>query len=194
MYSFENLLTGLIDIIVILLFVYIVLSIASPKSVENFESYFFSNSECYDCEKCVYDPKVEELKNIITEWMNARVAPWEGHLECLNHKKKNVMERIRMCRGGSSYTIDKEFMYICTKDPKTDMYYDDSMLMHVMLHEIAHVICDEIGHTKKFDDIFVALMDECHNPSCQNQYQIYDKHAPLVDDYCGVSSEDTYEV
>ena len=126
--------------------------------------------------------------------MNARVTPWTGHLECLNHKKKNIMDKIRMCQGGSSYTIDKQFMYICSKDPKTGEYYDDTMLMHVMLHEISHVICDEIGHTKKFDYIFTDLMNECHNPTCSNQYQIYDKYAPLLDDYCGVTAADIYEV
>ena len=194
MYHYEKLFIDAIDIIIILLVIYIIATILSPRSVEKFESYFFPNSDCHDCEKCEYDPKVEEIKNKITEWMNRRVRPWSGHLECLNHKKKNVMEKIRLCRGGSSYTIDKEFMYICTKDPKTDEYYDDSMLMHVILHEIAHVICNEIGHTKKFDDIFNELMNECHSPTCENQYQIYDKHAPLVDDYCGLTKNDTYTV
>lgn len=184
----------ILNISICIVIIYIIVSFSCPTIVENFESYFFSNDECEDCEKCEYDPKVEEIKKKITDWMDARVAPWTGHLECLNHKKKNVMEKIRMCKGGSSYTIDKEFMYICTKDPKTGNYYDDTMLMHVTLHEISHVICDEIGHTKKFDDIFNALMDECHAPSCSNQYRIYDKHAPLLDDYCGVTADDTYEI
>lgn len=192
MYSRDMIIQSLLDILILVMTIYIILSCIYPNGVEKFVDYFFDPNECIGCEKCQYDPKVEEIKETITEWMNARVAPWTGHLECLNHKKKNVMERIRLCRGGSSYTIDKEFMYICTKDPKTNEYYDDSMLMHVTLHEIAHVICDEIGHTKKFDDIFKALMDECHEPTCSNQYQIYDKNAPLIDDYCGVS--DTYEV
>ena len=67
------------------------------------------------------------------------------------------------------------------------------MLMHVILHETAHVICDEVGHTKKFDDIFRALMDEAHESSCPNQYPIYDKNAP-IEDYCGVTEADTYTV
>lgn len=187
-------LDNIINIVIGIVIIYIICSFSCPTVVENFESYFFKDDECADCEKCEYDPKVEELKNKISAWMNARVTPWTGHLECLNHKKKNIMDKIRMCQGGSSYTIDKEFMYICSKDPKTGEYYDDTMLMHVMLHEISHVICDEIGHTKKFDDIFTDLMNECHNPTCSNQYQIYDKYAPLLDDYCGVTAADIYEV
>jgi hypothetical protein len=68
------------------------------------------------------------------------------------------------------------------------------MLMHVLLHETAHVICDEIGHTKKFDDIFRELMDEAHEPTCPNQISIYDKFAPLTDNYCGVTADDTYTI
>jgi hypothetical protein len=185
---------GTLNFMILLVIIYIAMSVSCPRTVEGFESYFFANSDCHDCEKCQFDPKVEEIKKKISDWMDARIAPWTGHLDCLNHKKKNIMDKIRLCRGGSSYTIDKEFMYICTKDKKTGEYYDDVMLMHVTLHEIAHVICDEIGHTKKFDDIFTSFMEEAHSPTCDNQYQIYDKHAKLVDDYCGVGPDDVYDV
>jgi len=164
------------------------------KFTEKFESYFFNDDECEDCEKCEYDPKVIELKKIISDWIDSRQSPWTDNLEVLNQKKKDLMNKIRMCKGSESYTIDKEFMYICTKDPKSGTYYDDHMLMHVMLHEISHVICDEIGHTKNFDDIFSQLMDESHSPTCPHQKQIYDKNKPLLDDYCGIDADDTYEI
>ena len=185
--------SDIINFAIFLVLVYIVARLIVPKEVEKFESYFFDQLECWNCEKCEYDPKVEELKTILEEWFGARKSPWVGHLESLNTQSENVMKQIRLCKGGSSYTIDKQFMYICTKD-ENDEYYDDTMLMHVILHETAHVICDEIGHTKKFDDIFRELMDEAHEPTCPNQKPIYDKFAPLVDDYCGVTSEDTYTV
>jgi hypothetical protein len=179
-------------IIIVLLVSYIIARMIWPKDCENFENYFFK--QCLGCEECVYDPKVEELKNKLEKWFGMRKAKWQGHLDCLNYKSENVMKQIRMCKGGSSYTIDKEFMYICTVDESTGEYYGDNMLMHVILHETAHVICDEVGHTKKFDDIFRTLMDEAHEPTCPNQYQIYDKNAPLLDDYCGVTEADTYTV
>jgi len=185
---------SILNLVILLVIIYIVMSISCPQTIEGFESFFFANGDCHNCEKCQFDPKVEEIKTIISNWMDARRTPWTGHLVSLNYNKKNIMEEIRMCRGGSSYTINKEFMYICTRNKKTGEYYDDVMLMHVMLHEISHVICDEIGHTKKFDSIFTSLMDEAHSPTCDNQYQIYNKFAKLVDDYCGVGPNDVYKV
>ena len=186
-------LNSIINLAILFIVVYILARIFIPKQVDRFESYFFDQLECFNCEKCVYDPKVEELKTILEDWFGSRVSPWKGNLESLNSKSENVMNQIRLCKGGSSYTIDKQFMYICTKD-ENDEYYEDTMLMHVLLHETAHVICDEIGHTKKFDDIFRELMDEAHAPTCPNQSPIYDKFAPLVDNYCGVTADDTYSV
>ena len=182
----------LLNVLISSLVVYLVIKFVDPVKARVIDNFFFK--DCFGCEECVYDPKVEELKNKLETWFGARVEKWNGHLDCLNYKSENVMKQIRMCKGGSSYTIDKEFMYICTVDEKTGEYYNDHMLMHVILHETAHVICDEIGHTKKFDDIFRTLMDEAHAPTCQNQWSIYDKYAPLLDDYCGVTEEDTYTV
>ena len=50
---------------------------------------------------------------------------------------------------------------MCLKD-KNGKYYDDNMLNYVALHELAHVLCDEIGHTDKFYAIFDELRaNEC---------------------------------
>jgi hypothetical protein len=176
----QNLLTILIFIIVICL-------VCFTYQYQILEKYIFGT----DMEECVYDPVVQKLKNKVTTFFEEREKPWVGHLECLNHKKKQVLDKLTLCRGESSYTINKEVVYLCVKD-KQDNYYNNHMLMHVLLHELAHAICDEIGHTKKFDDIFTELMNECHAPTCPNQTPIYNKHLPLLDDYCGVSKTDTY--
>ena len=102
-----------------------------------------------------------------------------------------------MCRGTSSYTLDKEKIYLCVKDHNDD-YYDENTIMHVLLHEFAHALCDEIGHTKKFDQIFECLMDEAHESTCDIQKKtcgrLYDKTVPFPNDYCGLKKTDTYEV
>lgn len=165
------------DLMIALIIVSVTLYLINPKIFEFYEE-----------EPCLYDPVVEKLKAKVERFFDARTTPWTGHLEILNNKKKNVLKKLRLCKGSSSYTIDKEITYICTKDPKTDKYYDDNMLMHVLLHEISHVISTEIGHTKTFDDIFQQLMDEAQ------AFGIYDDKLPLVSDYCGTSSADTYTI
>lgn len=151
------------------------------------EKYIFGQ----DMEECVYDPVVQKLKNKVVVFMDERIAPWTGHLECLNHKKKEIMKKLILCKGESSYTINKEVVYLCVKD-KQGNYYNNHMLMHVLLHELAHAICDEVGHTKKFDDIFTSLMIESDSPTCRHQSPIYNMKLPLLDDYCGVGKTDTY--
>ena len=52
-----------------------------------------------------------------------------------------------------SYTINKKDVYLCLRDENNE-YYNENMLIYVTLHEVAHAICDEIGHTQKFHEIF----------------------------------------
>ena len=57
-----------------------------------------------------------------------------------------------------SYTINKKRVHICMKDEK-DGYYNDNMLMYVLLHEIAHCKCRSIGHTPEFHEILDKIYD-----------------------------------
>lgn len=76
-----------------------------------------------------------------------------------------------------SYTINKSKVYLCLRD-QSNSYYSINMLMYVSIHELAHVICDEIGHTPKFHKIFSELLDKAV------VLGIYDPTEPLVQDYC----------
>lgn len=76
-----------------------------------------------------------------------------------------------------SYTINKSKVYLCLRDQNRS-YYSMNMLMYVSIHELAHVICDEIGHTPKFHKIFSELLDKAV------VLGIYDPSEPLVQDYC----------
>ena len=120
------------------------------------------------------DEKLIQLKTVLEKFF-AKQKKWEGNLEVLN--RKNIMKEITIYRGEKSYTINKEKVYICLKDPKGE-YYSDNTLYYVMAHEISHAICDEIGHTHKFHAIFQELLD------LMQQDGIYDKSIPITKDYC----------
>ena len=51
-------------------------------------------------------------------------------------------------------------------------------LLHVFIHEIIHCLCDEIGHTEKFNDMLDAILDEA------DKMGIYDKNYKLLVNYC----------
>lgn len=86
------------------------------------------------------------------------------------------IEKVKVMKGSSSYTVDKNKVYICT-DYK-DQKYDDNMLIYVILHELAHVITPEIGHGETFIDNFDRLLKRAI------EAKLYDPDLPKVKNYC----------
>jgi len=88
-----------------------------------------------------------------------------------------IIKNLTIYKGKKSYTINKEKIYICLggKDGK---YYDKNTLIYVTLHEIAHVLCNEIGHTEKFNNIFDELLNKA------TKLKIFNPSIPIVQDYC----------
>lgn len=86
------------------------------------------------------------------------------------------LNKAKVMKGNSSYTLNKQKIYICTE--KNGVKYDDNMLTYVTLHELAHVLCDEVGHTPKFMEIFSGLLDRAEH------YGLYDPDMKKVKNYC----------
>jgi hypothetical protein len=76
-----------------------------------------------------------------------------------------------------SYTINKKYVFICMYD-KDGKLYPKNQLTLVLLHEIAHAICDEIGHTQKFQTILDELLEEAH------RLKLYDPTIAPISGYC----------
>ena len=120
------------------------------------------------------DPKIEQIKEIIMPLFSGNIQ-YEGVLEPLN--KRKLLDEVRIFVGDKSYTINKEKIYLCLKDENSN-YYDDNMLIYVLLHEISHVICSEIGHTPLFHKIFEKLLKKAE------ELQIYNSQKPIIMNYC----------
>ena len=71
--------------------------------------------------------------------------------------KRRIQNEISLSKGKKSYTINKEDIFLCLLDENGN-YYHDNMLIYVLLHEISHSVCNEIGHTEKFNKIFHAFI------------------------------------
>ena len=119
------------------------------------------------------DPKLVELKK--------RIAPlfmkkdYKGLLCDMN--SGDILNKISLYKGDKSYTINKQKIFLCLKD-ENGSYYDDMMRMYVLLHELSHVLCDEVGHTQKFHDIFDEMLEESHKQG------VYDNSYAIIQDYC----------
>lgn len=87
-------------------------------------------------------------------------------------------KHVELYEGEKSYTINKKKVYICLKD-KNGRYYNRNMLVYVILHEYAHMLNDEIGHTGKFYEIFEDLLNRAEEAGLYNS-----EISPIVN-YCG---------
>jgi hypothetical protein len=111
-----------------------------------------------------------------------------------DHNGSNWMNKIEVLNSiEKSFTINKKEIHICMKDPDGE-YYDRHMITYVLAHEIAHTLCDEVGHTDKYYEIFDKLLDEMskytltryknhRDPEKRNKKFFYHEKE-LVDDYC----------
>lgn len=120
------------------------------------------------------DPKLQEIEEIFTQFF-ANKHDWKAPLDSLSNR--DVMKEIKLYRGKTSYTINKEKVYICLKDPKGE-YYNNNMLVYVLAHELSHVICNSVGHTDEFQTIFDALLRELVTAG------IFDPKSPIDESYC----------
>lgn len=88
------------------------------------------------------------------------------------------LRNVKFMKGTSSYTINKQKIYLCTTDIYSGVRYDDNMLIYVTLHELAHVITPEIGHGPAFMMNFRQLLDRAIKAD------LYDPSQPKVENYC----------
>ena len=116
-----------------------------------------------------YDPKIDDLKRKLL-----MVHPKASQIKFYHDKK--------------SYTINKKEIYLCIKDENGE-YYDENMLMYAALHELAHVLCDEIGHTDKYWAMFDDILEQASKIiDSKTGKPIYNPKGKINPDYC----ESTY--
>jgi hypothetical protein len=132
----------------------------------------FIGENIYECYQT--DPKIDTLMDKIKP-LFTKDNHFEGLLEPLNNR--DILKEIKVMKGEKSYTINKQKVYLCLKDEKGE-YYDDNMLVYVLLHEFSHIFCSEIGHTQKFHDIFQEVLDYAIKKG------VYDPSKPLITNYC----------
>jgi hypothetical protein len=119
------------------------------------------------------DPMIVELKKKLTPLLSN--LKFVGKYEVLN--TRNILDEISIYKGDKSYTINKNKVYLCILD-ENEEYYNINSLMYVLLHELSHVLCKEIGHTEMFHEIFQELLIQATTDG------IYDPSIPMVSDYC----------
>ena len=119
------------------------------------------------------DSKIIEIREAVVPLFEQ--LKFSGKYEILN--ERNLFAEVSIYKGDKSYTINKEKVYLCLTDENGE-YYNMNSLLYVFLHEISHVLCDEIGHTEKFHEIFEDVLKQA------SDLKIYDPSIPMISNYC----------
>ena len=87
----------------------------------------------------------------------------------------------------TSYSVNKgESVYFCLRQRENDTLVNENIMMFVALHEMSHMITQDIGHTPEFWNNFGWLLKEAES---QKLYVPEDfKSHPTM--YCGVKITD----
>jgi hypothetical protein len=164
----DSLLTKILSVIAVVLLLLFIL-FAFCKLTGLCKEKFINNNNSND-------PKLQELKTLITPLFTDPNKKFTGRLESLNDR--DLLSEINLYVGRKSYTINKKNVYMCLKDEKGN-YYDNNSLLHVLLHELSHVInTSGIGHGADFQETFNQLIDWAVEKS------VYDPTVPMVANYC----------
>ena len=82
----------------------------------------------------------------------------------------------------TAYSVNKgEQLAICLRNADNDIFMNDNIIYFVSIHEMAHVMTKEVGHTKKFWDNMAYLLEQAHTLGFYTP-EDYSKNPQM---YCG---------
>jgi len=82
----------------------------------------------------------------------------------------------------TAYSVNKgEELSICLRNIKDNSFIGNNLIYFVSIHEIAHVMTDEVGHTPKFWDNMKYLLEQAHQLGIYTP-EDYNKNPQM---YCG---------
>jgi hypothetical protein len=98
-----------------------------------------------------------------------------------NFNSRNITENTP---GGqyTAYSVNKgEQLAICLRNIDDNTFINDNLIYFISIHEMAHVMTDEIGHTPKFWDNMKYLLEQSHEIGFYTP-EDYSKNPQM---YCG---------
>lgn len=83
----------------------------------------------------------------------------------------------------TSYSVNKgEELVFCLRNKKSFAFYDYNKILYVAVHEIAHIGCPEVGHTKLFFELNRYLLETAKNDGMYN----FVDYNTVPEEYCGI--------
>lgn len=94
-----------------------------------------------------------------------------------------IVDHLKFYEGKKSYTINKTYVHLCKFDENGELYNKNQLVL-VLIHELAHTLSSDIGHTDKFYAIMDDLLAKAEKTIGSDLKPIYDPSIPHVSNYC----------
>ena len=130
--------------------------------------------------KFIQNKKINKSVKLHQEKLTKLHQKIEKIIPLLSESEQKKLFKIKLQPGKKSFTINKHHVHLCLVNDENREYYEENTLIYVLLHEIAHIFCDEEGHTEKYMKIFKRLI------RLATKVKIYDPNIQLPKTYCGV--------
>jgi len=181
----------IIIIVLIVLIIYLLYSLNNNGLVRaNFNGETFDVQEHPDKETAVeLLKKLRDNLLIIAQKSLERAtsennADYQKYITKIVNKLNGVLIReVEKDSPYTSYSVNKgEELVFCLRNKKTHVFYDYNKILYVAVHEIAHIGCPEIGHTKLFFELNRYLLETAK----RNDMYTFIDYNKTPEEYCGI--------
>lgn len=135
--------------------------------------------------------KLAELSNNLTklvDYVYKNYKDREGVVQLkTNFNSRNISENTPDAPY-TAYSVNKgEELAICLRNKKDETFIESNLVIFVSIHELAHVMTDEVGHTPKFWDNMRFLLEQ----AVKLNIYIPEDYKKNPKNYCGLDINST---
>jgi len=132
--------------------------------------------------------KLAEINRKVLRLIRILDSSKEGVQDLIDNYNPRTLSETLPGSEYTSYSVNKgEKISICIRSSKDESFIEDNTILFVVIHELTHVMTEEVGHTPLFWSNMKYLLEEGKNAGI---YSPVDYRKNPVD-YCGMEINTT---